>query len=312
MKTEDLYKILNVRPDASPEAIKNAYRQLARTHHPDVNSAPDAEERMKALNRAYNILSDPERRRQYDRDHTICEPIPIRRETTDTRVRPPAGFSSAGPKQSPPKPAQPPPTPDYMAYAAGICVLLLILVVVGIWTSETASDESQVVPAIVTPSPLSPEQKTFDDWKAKGDMLIAENLTWEGLAAYDQALKIQPNASELWIVEGDHYELMGHFEKAITCYDRALKASHEPSARIHKKWAVLKDITPLINLAELLIDHENYAGAIRVYDNILAAELRNPDLKKRVLSGKIYALQKSGRSDEAASISKAVGISGTS
>ena len=130
-------------------------------------------------------------------------------------------------------------------------------------------------------------------------MLIAEHRTREGLAAYDRALKIQPNASGLWIVEGDLYEMMGYFEKAITCYDQALKTDLQTSVKVHKKWAVLKDITPLMDLTDLLIDQENYTGAIAVYDNILAAELQNKNLQKRILSAKIYALQKTGRSDEA-------------
>ena len=160
-------------------------------------------------------------------------------------------------------------------------------------------DEPQVIHTIVATSQPTPVQKTFDDWRSEGDMLIAEHRTREGLAAYDRALKIQPNASGLWIVEGDLYEMMGYFEKAITCYDQALKTDLQTSVKVHKKWAVLKDITPLMDLTDLLIDQENYTGAIAVYDNILAAELQNKNLQKRILSAKIYALQKTGRSDEA-------------
>src|SRR6266849_3376371 len=62
----DLYEILGVAPDASPEDIKRAYRQLARAHHPDVNEAPEAEARFKEIAGAYEILSDPEKRQRYD------------------------------------------------------------------------------------------------------------------------------------------------------------------------------------------------------------------------------------------------------
>ena len=62
----DLYEILGVRRDASPDDIKRAYRALAREHHPDVSSAPEAEERFKEIVGAYEILSDPQKRQQYD------------------------------------------------------------------------------------------------------------------------------------------------------------------------------------------------------------------------------------------------------
>jgi DnaJ-class molecular chaperone len=66
-----LYDLLEVSPNASPEVIKAAYRQLALKYHPDkqpdARSRQLAEERMKQINAAYDILSDPARRAEYDR-----------------------------------------------------------------------------------------------------------------------------------------------------------------------------------------------------------------------------------------------------
>ncbi|MGZ5213183.1 MAG: molecular chaperone DnaJ [Actinomycetota bacterium] len=62
----DLYEILGVQRDASADEIKRAYRGLAREHHPDVSSAPEAEERFKEIVGAYEILSDPQKRQRYD------------------------------------------------------------------------------------------------------------------------------------------------------------------------------------------------------------------------------------------------------
>ena len=62
----DFYEILGVPRTASKDEIQQAYRKLARTYHPDVNSDPSAEERFKEIAEAYNVLSDPATRRRYD------------------------------------------------------------------------------------------------------------------------------------------------------------------------------------------------------------------------------------------------------
>ncbi|MBT8226128.1 MAG: molecular chaperone DnaJ [Dactylosporangium sp.] len=63
---KDYYAILGVRPDASPDDLKRAYRKLARQYHPDVNPDPVAQEKFKGINTAYEVLSDPKRREIVD------------------------------------------------------------------------------------------------------------------------------------------------------------------------------------------------------------------------------------------------------
>lgn len=63
----DYYETLGVSRDADKEEIKRAYRRLARKYHPDVNKEQGAEERFKEINRAYEILSEPEMKARYDR-----------------------------------------------------------------------------------------------------------------------------------------------------------------------------------------------------------------------------------------------------
>lgn len=67
MEFKDYYQTLGVGRDASPEDIKRAYRKLARKYHPDVSKEPQAEERFKEVNEAYEVLQDPEKRAAYDR-----------------------------------------------------------------------------------------------------------------------------------------------------------------------------------------------------------------------------------------------------
>lgn len=63
---DSLYHVLQVSPTARVEVIQAAYRVLARIYHPDVSTAPDAEEKTRRLNAAYDVLSDPVRRASYD------------------------------------------------------------------------------------------------------------------------------------------------------------------------------------------------------------------------------------------------------
>lgn len=64
--SKSLYDTLDIQQDASAEEIKKAYRRLARKYHPDINKDAGAEEKFKEINAAYEILSDEQKRRQYD------------------------------------------------------------------------------------------------------------------------------------------------------------------------------------------------------------------------------------------------------
>ena len=66
-RNPDYYKVLDVDRKATPEEIKKAYRKLARRYHPDTNKEPGAEDRFKEVSEAYDVLSDAEKRKRYDR-----------------------------------------------------------------------------------------------------------------------------------------------------------------------------------------------------------------------------------------------------
>ncbi len=63
---KSLYETLEVNENATHDEIKKAYRKLARKYHPDVNKDKGAEEKFKEINAAYEVLSDPEKKQQYD------------------------------------------------------------------------------------------------------------------------------------------------------------------------------------------------------------------------------------------------------
>jgi hypothetical protein len=88
---ESHYAVLQIDPEAEPEIIEAAYRRLSRKYHPDVSAAPDAVDRMRAINAAYATLSNSGRRVIYDRQlrHAgIRQRLAALRTGVDTRLAP--------------------------------------------------------------------------------------------------------------------------------------------------------------------------------------------------------------------------------
>ena len=125
----DAYKTLQVDPEADPEVIQAAYRRLAQKWHPDLASGQEAEDRMVAINRAWEMLGDPVRRAEYDRERArrirsarvkysgrsdadrdtswpTAEPPPNR--SGPAAARPPAGAAGAAARKGAGEPRRPP------------------------------------------------------------------------------------------------------------------------------------------------------------------------------------------------------------
>src|SRR5262249_17505782 len=91
MEFRDYYKVLGVERTATEAEIKSAYRKLARKHHPDVNpNNKDAERQFKEINEAYQVLSDPAKRKKYDElgadwEHGISQEEMMRRYARGAR-----------------------------------------------------------------------------------------------------------------------------------------------------------------------------------------------------------------------------------
>ena len=87
----DYYQVLQITPAATFDQVHKAYRALAMQYHPDRNSTPGAGSTMAAINEAYTVLSDPTRRREYDRERLKAEPSdvggPILRAAYETLLK---------------------------------------------------------------------------------------------------------------------------------------------------------------------------------------------------------------------------------
>lgn len=95
---KDYYAILQVDPQAEPEVVEAAYRRLSRKYHPDISAEPDAGRRMRELNEAYQVLSDPARRAAYDRRRPLGPPAgpatrPLSAQDVFGRVLPYVGLA---------------------------------------------------------------------------------------------------------------------------------------------------------------------------------------------------------------------------
>ncbi|GAB4060986.1 DnaJ C-terminal domain-containing protein [Catellatospora paridis] len=92
----DFYEVLGVSRDASADEIQQAFRKLARKYHPDVNKSPDAEEKFKEINEAYQVLHDPKQRTRYDRFGEDFRKVPEGYENMAGAGAGPGGFRGRG------------------------------------------------------------------------------------------------------------------------------------------------------------------------------------------------------------------------
>ena len=139
--SEDLYRVLQVAPNADLEAIHAAYRRLARANHPDLNPLPEAAARMRAINAAYHVLSDPRQRAAYDARRFL------RAAPTSTAV---ASRPTSRPQPRPVVIVSEPPTPLQRRVDRIVAVLgVLLLIGIGAYAVLVIPRAEQDFPSYV-------------------------------------------------------------------------------------------------------------------------------------------------------------------
>ena len=135
MVEESYYELLQVQPTADVEVIRAAYRSLARRYHPDQNPSPSAEATTKRLNEAWEVLSDPERRAEYDRTFaagsTSRPTWPPRPQNQPTQETPPPRPPRQPKEQARPPKQEPRPRPQEPGFGGSLLILLVSILVIG-------------------------------------------------------------------------------------------------------------------------------------------------------------------------------------
>ena len=127
-ETRDPYEVLQVSPTADSAIIELSYKNLARKFRRDAAKSPDAQEALKQLNRAYDVLSNPKKRAAYDGERAP-------KESTQPRSSPaPARGQTAQTRRESPRPAPPPEptasaTPETMGPSPDVLVAVVVLAI---------------------------------------------------------------------------------------------------------------------------------------------------------------------------------------
>jgi hypothetical protein len=152
-RSEDPYRTLQVEPSADLEAIKAAYRRLARLNHPDLNPRPEAAERMRAINAAYRVLSDPQQRAAYDAQRYLR---PMSSSTVVIRTPPrPRARPVVVPAYEPPTPLQR--RVDRVVAVLGILLLIGIGLYAALLIPRAAPPDRRTSRPIATTEPTNPD-----------------------------------------------------------------------------------------------------------------------------------------------------------
>jgi curved DNA-binding protein CbpA len=206
----DFYAVLGLKPGATVDEVKKRYRELARRYHPDINPSPDAAQKIKAVNEAYHILGDPDRRATYDAERFLSE-----------RSAPPAPTKPASTPATPPRnaPPQSRPTPGKMDFNG-----------FGRTPPPSATNQRRTAPpqpsrpaAEKEPSKSTSAFGTVERLVAEAQLAFINRRYKEAEDLCGQALMIDRRCAVAHEIIGDIYAKRGQTERASVAYTYAIQ-----------------------------------------------------------------------------------------
>ena len=288
------YDNLKVARNAPPAVIKAAYRALSQQYHPDRNPAPDAERIIRLINQAYDVLGDPTRRAEYDRELEAQEKeerLAAQRRATAARKDDDSAATHAPPGSSPtttshPRPA-PPPTPSAASRSAlppvWVRVLLCaVLFAIGVWFSwreELNATTSHDAPEVAAPvsSTSAPASATIQPAVVPAPVPTAANPTPAPLAekpapaqppvrapVHPSPIRPAPPTPTLTDPDADFTAIV---RKQVPDLDRII---HDPDWKTYMQWH--EGTTTIGQIAKGAFVHRDLKTVVKIFDTFRLAK----------------------------------------
>jgi len=288
------YDNLKVARNAPPAVIKAAYRALSQQYHPDRNPAPDAERIIRLINQAYDVLGDPTRRAEYDRELEAQEKeerLAAQRRATAARKDDDSAATHAPPGSSPtttshPRPA-PPPTPSAASRSAlppvWVRVLLCaVLFAIGVWFSwreELNATTSHDAPEVAAPvsSTSAPASATIQPAVVPAPVPTAANPTPAPLAekpapaqppvrapVHPSPIRPAPPTPAPTDPDADFTAIV---RKQVPDLDRII---HDPDWKTYMQWH--EGTTTIGQIAKGAVVHRDLKTVVKIFDTFRLAK----------------------------------------
>ena len=249
------YHILGIKSNATVDEIAAAYRRKIKEWHPDVCRHPDAEEKMREVNEAAEVLLDPCRRKKYDA--SFARELSLFRNLKSWKIddqpihtqadAPDHDRPSSEPVKKRRAAAHKSPFASWrIRYTAGFCAagfVFLVLVFVGLAAITSPAGVQSVSHFSSGPALTTPDTSTGNAQMAieQGDELF-ESGDYEGaLRMYDAFIARHPDIpnKEVWYNRGIALNFLGHYRDASVSFDRVLSISPDDSLALAQKGASL-------------------------------------------------------------------------